>query len=91
MSASSTAQGIYLLGSGAWGVKDILAPENDLGVPVVHPVCRPGLVRAKAFESQESVKGSEPITGGITLESLAGPDRAGNRNQLGEQTTCLVS
>jgi hypothetical protein len=28
------------------------------------------LVRAKAFESQESVKGSEPVTGGITLDSL---------------------
>jgi maleate cis-trans isomerase len=33
-----SAQGIYLLGSGAWQVKDVIAVENDLGVPVVHPV-----------------------------------------------------
>jgi maleate cis-trans isomerase len=33
-----SAQGIYLLGSGAWGIKDIVTAENDLGVPVVHPV-----------------------------------------------------
>ena len=32
--------------------------------------CRPGLVRAKAFESQKSVEGSEPITGGIALAGL---------------------
>ena len=34
----ASAQGIYLLGSGAWQVKDIVAVENDLDVPVVHPV-----------------------------------------------------
>jgi hypothetical protein len=86
-----TAQGIYLLGSGAWGVKDIIAAENDLGVPVVHPVAARVWYVQKAFESQKSVEGSEPITGGITLESLTVPDLAGNRNQVGEQTTCLVS
>lgn len=32
------AQGIYLLGSGGWGIKDIVTAENDLGIPVVHPV-----------------------------------------------------
>ena len=32
------AQGIYLLGSGAWRVVDVLPAEDDLGVPVVHPV-----------------------------------------------------
>jgi maleate isomerase len=32
------AQGIYLLGSGAWRVVDVIPAEEDLGVPVVHPV-----------------------------------------------------
>jgi hypothetical protein len=80
-----------LLGSGAWGVKDIIAAENDLGVPVVHPVAARVWYVQKAFESQKSVEGSEPITGGITLESPTVLDLAGNRNQVGEQTTCLVS
>ena len=43
-----SAQGIYLLGSGAWQIKDIVAVENDLGVPVVHPVAaRVWLVQKK--------------------------------------------
>jgi maleate isomerase len=32
------AQGIYLLGSGAWRVVDVVPVEDDLGIPVVHPV-----------------------------------------------------
>jgi maleate cis-trans isomerase len=32
------AQGIYLLGSGAWRVVDVVPVEEDLEVPVVHPV-----------------------------------------------------
>jgi hypothetical protein len=30
--------GIYLLGSGAWRVVDVVPVEEDLEVPVVHPV-----------------------------------------------------
>jgi maleate cis-trans isomerase len=33
-----TAQGIYLLGSGAWRVVDVIPVEDDLEIPVVHPV-----------------------------------------------------
>jgi maleate isomerase len=33
-----SAQGIYLLGSGGWRVVDVVPVEEDLGVPVVHPV-----------------------------------------------------
>ncbi len=32
------AQGIYLLGSGAWRVVDVVPVEEDLEIPVVHPV-----------------------------------------------------
>ena len=32
------AQGIYLLGSGAWRVVDVAPVEVDLEVPVVHPI-----------------------------------------------------
>ena len=32
------AEGVYLLGSGAWRVIDIVAAEEDIRVPVVHPV-----------------------------------------------------
>jgi hypothetical protein len=37
LSASSAAQGIYLLGSGAWRVVDVVPVEEDLEVPVVQP------------------------------------------------------
>ncbi|MDZ4340954.1 MAG: hypothetical protein U1E51_00770 [Candidatus Binatia bacterium] len=38
LSAPPSAQGIYLLGSGAWRVVDVVPVEEDLEVPVVHPV-----------------------------------------------------
>src|SRR5512142_252232 len=32
------AEGVYLLGSGAWRASDVVATEEDIRVPVVHPV-----------------------------------------------------
>ena len=56
-----SAQGIYLLGSGAWGVKDIVAAENDLGVPVVHPVA------ARVWYVQKKLRVRNPIKGASRL------------------------
>ena len=56
-----TAQGIYLLGSGAWGVKDIVTAENDLGVPVVHPVA------ARLWMVQKLLRVKNPIMGASRL------------------------
>ena len=56
-----TAQGIYLLGSGAWGVKDIIAAENDIGVPVVHPVA------ARVWYVQKLLKIKNPLKGASRL------------------------
>ena len=56
-----TAQGIYLLGSGAWQVKDIVAVENDLGVPVVHPVA------ARVWYVQKKLRVRNPIKGASRL------------------------
>ena len=56
-----TAQGIYLLGSGAWQVKDIVAVENDLGVPVVHPVA------ARVWYVQEKLQVKNPVPGASRL------------------------
>jgi len=56
-----TAQGIYLLGSGAWQVKDIVAVENDLGVPVVHPVA------ARVWYVQKELRIRNPIKGASRL------------------------
>ena len=56
-----TAQGIYLLGSGAWGVKDIIAAENDLGVPVVHPVA------ARVWYVQKLLRVKNPLKGASRL------------------------
>ena len=52
-----SAQGIYLLGSGAWGIKDIVVAENDLGVPVVHPVA------ARLWMVQKLLKVKSPLKG----------------------------
>jgi hypothetical protein len=38
LSAPPAGQGIYLLGSGAWRVVDVVPVEDDLEVPVVHPM-----------------------------------------------------
>lgn len=56
-----SAQGIYLLGSGAWQVKDIIAAENDLGVPVVHPVA------ARVWYVQKLLKIKNPLKGASRL------------------------
>ena len=50
-----TAQGIYLLGSGAWRVVDVLPAEQDLGVPVVHPVA------ARVWYVQRRLRVREPV------------------------------
>jgi len=52
-----SAQGIYLLGSGAWGIKDIVTAENDLGVPVVHPVA------ARLWMVQKLLRVKHPLKG----------------------------
>jgi maleate cis-trans isomerase len=60
-----SAQGIYLLGSGAWQVKDVIAVENDLGVPVVHPVA------ARVWYVQKKLRIKNPMRGaGKLLEEL---------------------
>ena len=56
-----SAQGIYLLGSGAWGIKDIVTAENDLGVPVVHPVA------ARVWYVQKLLKIKNPLQGASRL------------------------
>jgi maleate cis-trans isomerase len=55
------AQGVYLLGSGAWQVKDIIEVENDLGVPVVHPVA------ARVWMVQKLLRVRNPIKGASRL------------------------
>jgi maleate cis-trans isomerase len=55
------AQGIYLLGSGAWQVKDIVDVENDLDVPVVHPVA------ARVWYVQKMLRVRNPIRGASRL------------------------
>jgi maleate isomerase len=56
-----TAQGIYLLGSGAWQVKDIIEVENDLGVPVVHPVAARVWMVQKLLRVRNPVKGASRL------------------------------
>jgi maleate cis-trans isomerase len=51
------AQGIYLLGSGAWRVMDVVAAENDLGVPVLHPVA------ARVWYVQKQLLVRQPVDG----------------------------
>jgi len=55
------AQGIYMLGSG-WKVMDILEMlEQDLGLPVVHPIT------ARVWEFQKRLHIREPVDGFGTL------------------------
>lgn len=56
-----TAEGVYLLGSGAWQVKDIVAVENDLGVPVVHPVAARVWYVQKQLKVRNSLKGASRL------------------------------
>ncbi len=53
----SGAQGIYLLGSGGWRVIDVVPVEEDLGVPVVHPVA------ARVWYVQKRLRVRQPIQG----------------------------
>lgn len=63
-----SADGIYLLGSGAWGIKDILTAENDLDVPVVHPVA------ARLWMVQILLQVKNPLQGqSRLLEELPNP------------------
>ena len=56
-----SAQGIYLLGSGAWQVKDVIAVENDLEIPVVHPVA------ARLWYTQKKLRIKNPMKGASRL------------------------
>jgi maleate cis-trans isomerase len=56
-----SAQGIYLLGSGAWQVRDIVAVENDLNVSVVHPVA------ARVWYVQKKLRVKNPLKGASRL------------------------
>ena len=61
----STAQGIYLLGSGAWRVVDVTPVEDDLEIPVVHPVA------ARVWYVQKRLRVRQPLKGaGRLLEEL---------------------
>jgi maleate cis-trans isomerase len=55
------AQGIYLLGSGAWQVKDIIAVEDDLGIPVIHPVA------ARVWYVEKKLNVRNPLRGASRL------------------------
>ena len=52
-----SAQGIYLLGSGAWRVIDVIPVEEDLGVPVIHPVA------ARVWYVQKRLHVRQPVQG----------------------------
>jgi maleate cis-trans isomerase len=64
-----SAQAVYLLGSGAWQVKDIVDVENDLDVPVIHPVA------ARVWYVQKLLRVRNPIKGASRLLELL-PERA---------------
>ena len=55
------AQGIYLLGSGAWRVVDVVPVEKDLEVPVVHPVA------ARVWYVQKQIRIRQPVAGARRL------------------------
>ena len=62
------AQGIYLLGSG-WRVLNIIDTlEEDLGVPVIHPV------PARCWEIQRRLSVNQPVKGygKLLAEMIAG-------------------
>ena len=59
------AQGVYLLGSGAWRVIDVVPAEEDIGVPVVHPVA------ARVWYVQKRLRVRQPVQGaGHLLKEL---------------------
>ena len=52
-----TAQALYLLGSG-WRVMEVIdALEEDLGVPVIHPIC------TRSWEIQRRLNVRQPVKG----------------------------
>jgi maleate cis-trans isomerase len=55
------AQGIYLLGSGAWRVIDVIPAEDDLCVPVIHPVA------ARVWYVQKRLQVRQPLQGASRL------------------------
>jgi len=57
LSGPLAAQGIYLLGSGAWRVVDVVPVEEDLEVPVVHPVA------GHVWYVQKKMRIRQPVTG----------------------------
>ena len=57
LSAPPAAQGIYLLGSGAWRVVDVVPVEEDLDVPVVHTVA------ARVWYVQKKMRIRQPLAG----------------------------
>jgi maleate cis-trans isomerase len=61
----SNVDGIYLLGSGTWRAVDVVPLEEDLGVPVIHPVA------ARVWYIQKQLHVREPIQGvGRLLEKM---------------------
>lgn len=52
------ADGIYLLGSGAWRVVDVIPAEEDLGVPVVHPVAARVWYVQKRLHVRQALQGA---------------------------------
>ncbi len=61
----SGVQGIYLLGSASWRLKDIHDIEDDLGIPVVHPVA------ARVWYVQKRLLLRQPAPGyGRLLETM---------------------
>ena len=51
------AEGVYLLGSGAWRATDVVAAEEDIRVPVIHPVA------ARVWYVQKQLHVHQPIQG----------------------------
>jgi maleate cis-trans isomerase len=51
------AEGVYLLGSGAWRAIDVVAVEEDIRVPVVHPVA------ARVWYVQKRLHVHQPVQG----------------------------
>jgi maleate cis-trans isomerase len=47
----------YLIGSGAWRVVDVVPVEEDLEVPVVHPVA------ARVWYVQKQMRIRQPVAG----------------------------
>jgi len=57
LSAPPMAEGIYLLGSGAWRVVNVVPVEEDLEVPVINPVA------ARVWYVQKQMRIRQPVAG----------------------------